>query len=61
VWKQLTGEPDDADLDRLYDELLADQRYFRVCDTCNEWNPFGWMHDTNLCQSCAVRYHGVVY
>src|SRR5690606_37437426 len=61
LWKQINAEPDHADLDRLYDEILADRRYFGLCAQCRECNPFGWMHDPDLCQSCAERHHGVMY
>ena len=33
--------------------VLDDSRYFRVCRTCHERNPNGWMHDDRVCQGCS--------
>ena len=55
------AEITDAEIEALIERLLADDRFFGKCEECSEWNPRGWMHGQNLCQSCAQRNHGVVY
>lgn len=34
---------------------------FGKCDRCGESQSPEWMHDEKICQSCAVRFLGVVY
>jgi hypothetical protein len=34
---------------------------YRTCARCDEINPPEWMHDAQVCQSCAERDLGVVY
>ena len=41
--------------------LLQRRRYFRICASCSERKPVGWMHDSQVCQGCAERTLGVVY
>ena len=41
--------------------VLTNPKYFSQCKTCGHWNPNGWMHGDELCQSCASDHHGVVY
>ncbi|GHF97861.1 hypothetical protein GCM10017783_07150 [Deinococcus piscis] len=40
---------------------LHDPRYFALCGRCGQRRPQGWMHDGDLCQSCAERWLGVVH
>ena len=42
-------------------ELLIDPRFFARCAECGSRKPEGWMHEAELCQSCASKNHGVVY
>ncbi|MCC7337867.1 MAG: hypothetical protein IT422_22495 [Pirellulaceae bacterium] len=34
---------------------------YRNCETCDQLNPPEWMHDENICQSCAQTHLGIVY
>lgn len=41
--------------------VLNDARWFKICQTCGERNPNGWMLDDDLCHGCAERTLGVVF
>ena len=34
---------------------------FRVCQRCSERHPPEWMHDVEVCVSCAQRHSGAVH
>lgn len=55
------GEMDDEAIRAEVMRISKDSKHFRRCKECGERNPFGWMHDSKICQSCAERNHGVVY
>lgn len=50
-----------VEIEKAKRALLKRRRFFKVCDVCGERKPDGWMHDNELCQSCAERELGVVY
>jgi hypothetical protein len=61
VVTRLPSETSERDIAASRRALLKNRRYFRLCNTCRENNPIGWMHDDHICQSCAERTLGVVY
>lgn len=40
--------------------VLNRKRYFAVCQECAQRQPKGWMHDDDICHSCAEK-QGVIY
>jgi hypothetical protein len=50
-----------AEIEKAKRALLKRRRFFKVCEMCGERKPDGWMHDNEVCQSCAERELGVVY
>ena len=57
VVSQLPLDASEAQIGTAVRAVLVDSRFFRVCATCRERKPNGWMHDTTVCQSCS----GAVY
>ena len=57
----LAENADQSEIDAKMVRILACKRFFRRCRICNELKPLGWMHDTEVCQSCAERYLGIVH
>jgi len=51
----------DADLETACAAWLRSTRYFARCTECREYLATGWMHDDELCQSCAGARYGLVY
>ena len=49
------------DVDAQIQAILENSQYFKVCQECAKRKPRGWMHNSNICQSCAERNYGVVY
>ena len=60
IVRRLGPEPPREEVDRAIASVLNDERFFRICATCREKNPNGWMHGTSLCQACAEA-QGLVY
>ena len=60
-WLELKPESTEKEAEQSIDSLLGDTDYFGFCVECREHNPAGWMHEVDLCQSCAERNHRVVY
>ena len=59
-WTIVSHLPLEASKEQIDTEVrsvLNDSRFFRVCATCRERNPDGWMHDDTVCQGCS----GAVY
>jgi hypothetical protein len=61
VVTRLPTETPERNITAARNALLKNRRYFRLCNTCGETNPIGWMHDDHICQSCAEKDLGVVY
>ena len=57
----LAAETSESGVEDTTIAILDDSRFFRICTECGERNPIGWMHDEQICQSCAEENHGVVY
>jgi hypothetical protein len=50
-----------SEINKKIKDILQDVRYFAVCLECGERKSKGLMHDEAICQSCAIKNHGVVY
>jgi len=61
VGKTLRAEAAVVDIQHEAMEMLQDPRFFGVCEECGERNPNGLMLDEEICQSCAVKNHHVVF
>jgi len=57
IVSELALEASKEQIDTAVRSVLDDSRYFRVCPTCHERKPNGWMHDDTVCQGCS----GAVY
>ena len=55
------SNPSPEQKDAAIGRLLRNKTYFRVCSRCFEINNIGHMGYKGVCQSCAEKYHGVVY
>jgi hypothetical protein len=55
------SNPSPEEIEAARRALLNNTKFFRVCATCHERHPDGWMYDKTLCQSCAERHFGVKY
>ena len=55
-----TGE-DPALINITRKSIINNEKYFRICSECNVRNPYGWMWEGKICQSCAERNHEVVF
>jgi hypothetical protein len=63
-WVAVRTLPSDSPAETINTQVrqaLDDTDYFAVCAECQNRVPVGRMHDTDICQSCAERNHGVVY
>jgi hypothetical protein len=54
-----TSSPEEVNCKIL--EILENKQYFQVCQECGKRKPLGWMHDDDICQSCAEKNHGIIY
>jgi len=52
---------DALEINTIIEQAMSCEKFFRRCEKCRELKPIGWMHDKEICQSCAERYRGVVY
>jgi hypothetical protein len=59
--ERLPSSARDEVIEACIERVLSDRRFFGICEECGEMNPRGWMMDADLCQSCAVDNHGVVF
>ncbi len=57
----LPGEATPSMVEAAMQEVLREERYFRVCTMCSRRQPVGWMQDSRTCRSCAEQRGGVVY
>lgn len=57
-----SGEPVvDWFLEAVEHAVVTRRASFAICGECNQANPPEWMHDADICQSCAEAHHGIVY
>lgn len=61
VAKTLDIDVTKAELESEIKKVVRNKKYFQECKMCKELNPLGWMHDIEICQSCAENYLGVIY
>lgn len=59
--ERLAGDSTVAEIERRRRRLLQRRRLFRICSTCTERTPVGWMHDQHVCQGCAERTLGIIH
>ncbi len=59
--QRIEGSQSDRRVSEEIDRILLNKEHFSRCEECGQLKPRGWMHDGNICQSCAERNHGVVY
>ena len=59
--ERLAGGATAAEIGRRRRRLLQRRRLFRICSTCSERKPAGWMHDQHVCQGCAERTLGIIH
>ena len=57
VAAKLPGDASEAQIDTAVRAVLADSRFFLVCETCGKRTPNGCMHDDRVCQGCS----GAIY
>jgi len=61
-WKRLPSATTMMTLHGLISAAIEIRRSkYRKCEKCEETIPPEWMHDEDICQSCAERHLGVVY
>ena len=61
-WKRLPSATTMMTLHGLISAAIEIRRSkYRKCEKCEEIKPPEWMHDEDICQSCAERHLGVVY
>jgi hypothetical protein len=63
-WKlaaKLPTETPILEINKRIGELVKDERYFRICQECDETIPLGMMHDEITCQGCAQGIHEIIY
>ena len=61
-WKRLPSSTTMTTLHGLISAAIEIRRSkYRKCEKCEEIKPPEWMHDEDICQSCAERHLGVVY
>jgi hypothetical protein len=58
---RVRGEITEKEILKQRARLLQRRHFFKVCKTCGERKPVGWMHDQSMCQGCASQQLGVVY
>lgn len=63
TWRRLEGEQvQNINLINFIHEAQAERRKtFQQCKYCNQLNPPGWMHQPDVCDSCAEKHLGVVH
>jgi hypothetical protein len=54
---EVTNERIEAEVSRI----LSDRKHFARCAECSDLNPLGFMHDEQICQSCAQGKHRAIY
>lgn len=62
AWRRLPNVEADGLLAAMVDAAGRVRRAtYKVCNKCGRVTPPEWMHDRDLCQSCAATELGVVY
>jgi hypothetical protein len=63
LWRHISlQEQPELDLRQLIaDAQAAQKETFGDCKYCGKRNPEGWMHDRDVCQSCAENILGIRY
>lgn len=62
AWRHIAADSGFSAARALMHAALESRRSkFRVCVRCEKQTPPEWMHDDEICQSCAERHVGVVY
>jgi len=56
----LLGNTTSTKIQNAKQQLIEDERFFRICPECAQRQPNGWMME-EYCQGCGAENHGIVF